>query len=172
MAKVSPIIRSFNAGEFSPMMEGRTDLDRYPSSCRLLYNTVAAPQGPSICRSGTGFVARAYSSETKSVLIPFAFSEEQGQSYMLEFTDGRLRFFTEEGGLLIRTPVAATGTGTSPFTFNSPALTALGAGVGDQVVLGGFADHYNLNGEAATISAKTGDDYTIDWVYPPTLIHI
>lgn len=166
MAKVSPLIRAFNAGEVSPMIEGRTDLDRYPSSCRIMYNTVAAPQGPGIARSGTGLIARSYDPNKKSLLIPFAFSEDQGQSFMLEFTDGRVRFLTDVGGLLIRTPVAATGTNTSPFTFNSAALTAQGAVVGDQVVLSGFPDHYNLNGEAVRISAKTGDAYTLDWVYP------
>lgn len=167
MAKASPLIRSFNGGEVSNLIYSRTDLEKYPASARRLYNAVAAPQGPAICRSGTLFVGEAYSHDKKSVLVPFVFDEEeQGQVYTLEFTHLKLRFFSDDG-LLVYAPVAATGTGTLPFTFTSAALSALGAVVGDQVVLGGYANSYNLNGVCANITAKSGDDYTIDAEYPP-----
>lgn len=165
MAKVSPLIRSFNGGEVSKLVEGRTDLERYPSSNRSLLNYVAAPQGPAIPRSGTSFVNTTFKHTKKSVLVPFVFDDDDNQMYVVEFTDQRIRFFSDEG-ILIYTPVAATGTGTSPFTFTSAALTALGAAVGSQIVLGGYADSYNLNGVIANITAKSGDDYTIDAVYP------
>ena len=45
-------VRAFNAGEFSPLMEGRTDLDRYPYSLKHLLNTVAIIQGPACRRPG------------------------------------------------------------------------------------------------------------------------
>lgn len=163
MASVSPLIRSFNGGEVSRLVEGRTDLDRYPSSNRKLLNTVAAPQGPAIPRSGTEFVQTAYKPDKKSALVPFVFSEEQ--AYMLEFADGRVRFLNDDG-ILVQTPQTATGTGTSPFTFTSAGLTTFGAAVGDQVVLGGYAANYNLNGVVANITAVSGDDYTIDATYP------
>lgn len=166
MAKVSPLIRSFNGGEVSKLVEGRTDLDRYPSSNRTMLNYVAAPQGPAIPRSGTAFVGASFAHDKLSALVPFVFDEDEAnQLYVIEFTDERIRFFSD-AGLLVYSAVAATGTGTSPFTFNSPALTALGAAVGDQVALSGFADSYNLNGEVGNITAKTGDDYTIDITYP------
>lgn len=166
MAKVSPLIRSFNGGEVSRLVEGRTDLDRYPGSNRTMLNYVAAPQGPAIPRSGTQFVGPNYDPENLSALVPFVFDEDgEDQIYAIEFTDERIRFFNENG-LLIYAPVAATGTGTSPFAFTSAALTALGAGVGDQVVLYGFADSYNLNGVQANITAKSSDDYEIDVTYP------
>lgn len=163
MAKVSPLVRSFNGGEVSPLVQGRTDLDRYPSSNRTLLNVVAAPQGPAIPRSGTQFMAANYKHDQLSIGISFVFSEDQ--AYTVEFTEGRIRFLNDDG-LLVYAPVAATGTSTAPFQFDSPALTALGAAVGDQVALSGYADNYNLNGEVGNITAKVGDLYTIDLVYP------
>lgn len=171
MAKASPIIRSFNAGEVSPLMEGRTDLDRYPASNRSLLNYVAAPQGPAIPRSGTFYMADVYDHTKQSALLPFVFSETV--SYQMEFCDSRVRFHTEDG-ILTQTPVAATMVSTSPFKFTSAALTAQGAAVGHEVALSGFGNQYNLNGVVGRITAKVGDDYTINLVHPalPMLTNI
>jgi len=163
MAKASPLIRSFNAGELSPLMEGRTDIDRYPASNRTLLNFVAAPQGPAIPRSGTFYMGDVYDHTKKSALLPFVFSETLG--YQMEFCDNRVRFMSEDG-LLTQAAVAATMTSTAPFKFSSPALTALGAAVGYEVALGGFTNQYNLNGVIGKITAKVGDVYTIDTVHP------
>lgn len=165
MAKVSPIVRSLNAGEFSPLMEGRTDLDRYPSSCRSLLNAVAAPQGPGICRGGTEFINTTYDPAAKSVLVPFVFSETD--FYMIEFADQRVRFLTETG-VLTYPPVAITAMTTGPFTFTSATL---GANIGDQVAFGSAPAQYNLNGVVANITNKVGDVYTVDISFPalPTI---
>lgn len=163
MPKASPMVRSFNGGEFSPLVEGRTDLDRYPSSLRQMENTVAAPQGPAIPRSGTFFLGDVYNHAKKSELVPFVFNEEQAQ--VLEFADQRLRFY-DEAGLLVYTPVDITITSKSPFEFTSATLSA---NVGDQVVFVGFDPEYNLNAVQVTVSAKSGSDYTVDDIFPPAL---
>jgi hypothetical protein len=160
MAKVSPIVRSFNAGEFSPLMEGRTDIDRYPASMRAMINAVAAPQGPVICRGGTEFVNEAFSHSTKSVLVPFVFSETD--FYMIEFADLRVRFFTETG-ILTYTPQTVSAMSTGPFTFTSATL---GAAIGDQVAFSDFPANYNLNGVVANITNKVGNVYTVDIPFP------
>jgi len=160
MAKASPQIRSFNAGEISPLMEGRTDTGTYPASNRNLYNTVAAPQGPAIPRSGTEFIAEAYSHTDDNFLIPFVFSEED--FYMLEFANQRVRFLTEFG-LLTYAPVAMTVTSVSPFKIDSATL---GASVGDEVSFSLFPQTYNLNGVTGKITAKVGTVYTLDIAHP------
>lgn len=68
MPKVSPFIRSGNAGEVSILMEGRTDWDKYPASMRRLKNFVPTPQGPIIRRSGTIFLKEA---DSRTVLHPY-----------------------------------------------------------------------------------------------------
>lgn len=160
MAKVSPIIRSFNAGEQSPLMDGRTDIASYPASSRTMLNVVAAPQGPAICRSGTEFVAGVYNNAQESSLIPFVFSETD--FYMLEFANSRVRFLTETG-VLTYAKVAMTVTDASPFEFDSATL---GASIGDEVAFSDFPNNYNLNGVIGKITNKVGTVYTVDTTHP------
>ncbi len=160
MAKVSPQVRSFNAGEYSPLMEGRNDTNGYPASSRAMSNAVAAPQGPWIPRSGTEFINTVYKHDEESTLIPFVFSETD--FYMMEFANSRVRFFTEQG-VLVYTAVAMTVTDDSPFKFDSATL---GADVGDEVALVGFPDTYNLNGVVGKIVGKVGTVYELDIPHP------
>lgn len=162
MAKASPHIRSFNAGEFSELLEGRTDLDRYPASLKKLYNMIAAPQGPAISRSGTQFVVPLSDPDEYSAILPFVFSNEQAK--IIEFAGDRLRF-VDEDGIQVYAPVAYTmvsGSGAA-MVIDS---TTLNANVGDQVVLLGYAAQYNLNGEIVTVMSKVGTQYTLSKVFP------
>lgn len=160
MAKASPLVRSFNGGEFSPLMDGRTDIDRYPSSSRSVLNYIAAPQGPAISRSGTKLVVPVADHTKRSILVPFIFSNEEAK--MLEFADDRIRF-VDEDGVQVYAQVACTTTTTAPFVINSAALLA---SVGDDVVLLGYPASYNLNGVIARVIAKAGDNYTLNVAHP------
>lgn len=166
MPKASPNIRSFNAGEFSELLAGRVDLDRYPSSLRSLVNYIAAPQGPAISRSGTEFMSPVADETEYSNILPFVFSNEQAK--VLEFASDRIRFLDEDG-VQVYTGVAATVTSAAgaAIEINAPGL---GAVVGDQVALSGFPVSYNLNGEIANVTAVSGDDYTLDKNYPNTAV--
>lgn len=157
MVRASPHIRSFNAGEVSPLVEGRTDLDRYPASNRKMLNYVAAPQGPGISRSGTQFVNRIYKNDEEATLIPFVFDDDT-DFYMLEFSNLRMRIFTEDG-LLTLAPVACTFTSINLKKFDS---VALGASVGDEVSFSTFPESYNVNGVVAKITNVAGTVYTVD----------
>lgn len=159
MAKASPMVRSFNAGEFSGLLEGRTDIDRYPASAQKMLNVIAAPQGPAICRSGTTFVAPAYSNSDYSALVAFIFSNEQAK--LLEVSSDRIRFFDEDG-LQVYAPepvtvVSALGSPMRVETAGTPDAL-----VGDQVVLGGFSAAVGLNGEAMSVVARVGNVLTLN----------
>lgn len=157
MSKASPLIRSLNAGEVSVLVEGRTDLDRYPASNRKMLNYIAAPQGPGLARSGTQFINSIYKPDEKATLIPFIFDDDT-DFYMLEFSNLRLRFFTEDG-ILTRAPVAGTLTDLAGHKFSSATL---GASVGDEVAFSGFPESYNVNGRVAKILVIVGTVYTTD----------
>lgn len=165
MAKASPMVRAFNAGEFSELMDGRTDVERYPASMRKLLNFIAAPQGPAIARSGTVFVTPVKSSGTASALVPFVFSDEQVK--MLEFSDDRIRFMDEDG-VQVYAPVDMTVTSSpgAPVSFTSDDLNAE---VGDQIAFLDFASEYNMNSEVVTITATVGNAYATDFIMSPTL---
>ncbi len=107
MAKQSPAILSFNSGEWSRLLDGRTDLQKYQSACRICENFIPTAQGPARRRPGTHYVAGVKDSADRTWLIPFEFSVTQG--YILEFGDGYLRFYTNRGQLNIGTPAAWAG---------------------------------------------------------------
>jgi hypothetical protein len=156
MAKSSPMIRAFNAGVFSALMEGRTDIDFYPASMRSAVNCILTPQGPVICRSGTLFDCPARTDDETSTLLPFIYNTEQAKA--LEFGSDRIRFINENG-IQVYASVSTVVTATTPFQ-----LTAVGlnGGIGDQVVLSGFPADYNLNGEILNIVNVAADVYTFD----------
>lgn len=110
MSKASPIQTSFNAGEFSPTLEGRVDVAKYASSCQSITNFVPMVQGPAQRRSGTRFVTEVKDSDVQTWLLRFEFSEDQ--AYILEFGDYYIRFYTNHAQL---TTGAVTGwlTGTA-----------------------------------------------------------
>ena len=84
-------LTSFNAGELSPRMIGRTDVSQYFKGCRTLCNFLVTPYGAVERRPGTMFLARAKSDKVR--LVPFVFSSEV--SFILEFGDHCIRFFSK-----------------------------------------------------------------------------
>lgn len=163
MAKATTITRSLNAGEFSPLMAGRTDLERYPSSATSVMNFVAAPQGPAIARSGTQFMAQAYRQDEASVLLPFVFSNEQSQ--VLEVTRTRIRFHSEDGlQVYAGVQFSLLSIEGQPLRIDATGLDAL---VGDEVVLSGIPSRYRASGAALRVTAKTGNIYTLSDTTPP-----
>lgn len=72
MAKVYPIQHSFSAGELSPQLVARTDLEGYSKSARRMRNMVPSIQGPARSRPGFRFVAEAVeASEQYCRMVPF-----------------------------------------------------------------------------------------------------
>jgi len=101
MTRVAPLIRSFNAGELSPLMGARTDQDRYLAGCERMENFIPTVQGPATRRGGTRYAGKT-KSNGRAWMAPFMFS--LGQSYVLEFGNvsgaGYLRFWTNRGQLM------------------------------------------------------------------------
>lgn len=92
MGSITPILPSLNAGEVTPWLEGRVDFAQYPKALRKCVNFMPLVQGPLTKRSGTKFVANARTAGKKSRLIPFI--KDDNNAYILEFSDGYIRFFT------------------------------------------------------------------------------
>lgn len=102
---------SFSAGELSPHLHDRVDLDAYGAGAAYLRNFIPLPHGPLLRRRGTHFIYEAAGSVVR--LLPFTFNISQ--SFVLEFTNYKLRIFHKDGILLngsgsileISTPYAA-----------------------------------------------------------------
>lgn len=85
---------SFAAGELSPFLYGRTDIELFAHGARELTNWLVTPFGAVASRPGTRLLATA--KVTQVVLIPFVFSETV--SYVLELGAGYLRIHHPETG--------------------------------------------------------------------------
>jgi hypothetical protein len=115
MPRVAPIQNTFNAGELSPSLEGRTDFDKYKAGCYRVENFIPLVQGPAEYRPGLHFVAQTKSNNlNRSWLVPFHFN--QTQSYAIEVGDRYARFFYQRGQLLDST--SAPYEITAPYTAN------------------------------------------------------
>lgn len=96
MAKEQVVQTAFSAGELSPHLLDRIDLEAYFAGCAGLSNFIPLPHGPILRRRGSQYI---YGSASEHVrLIPFSFSNTQ--SYVLEFTPLKIRIF-HEGGIFL-----------------------------------------------------------------------
>jgi hypothetical protein len=124
VSKASPALTNFNSGEFSPLLEGRIDFDRYQNGCKRLVNFILTVQGPAIRRGGTRYVAGVKDHSKKVWLQSFEFSEDQ--AYVLEFGDQYVRFYTQNGQLVSgMTPVELATPYTLANLFNTDGTCRL-----------------------------------------------
>lgn len=112
MPRITPIQTSFTAGEISPRLQARFDLDAYYTGAAKLTNFVCLPHGPILKRQGTVFIAEAGGANPR--LIPFKFSVTQ--SIVLEFGNKYIRFYFKGGQL--------TNPDGTPYSIASPYTEA------------------------------------------------
>ena len=93
-----PLKPSFAGGELTPALYGRTDLQKYDVGASRLENMIVLRYGGATRRPGFRYVAKTQGGR-KARLIPFQYSTEQ--SYVLEFTEGFVRIFTQ-GGIVVK----------------------------------------------------------------------
>jgi hypothetical protein len=100
MARLTQLQTNFTAGEITPRLYGRTDLDRYANAARLLTNAHAVVHGGAKRRAGTRLNAVTKLSGTrKSRLVPFVVSRDT--AYILEVGHQYIRVFPSGSGALI-----------------------------------------------------------------------
>jgi len=119
--KLSIAKRSFNGGAISPQLYGRTDLDAYNKSVRIMKNFFPHAHGGASNRGGTRFIAETQTSTDESRLIPFQFSASQ--AYALEIGDLYMRVFTDKGQV-----IGAAGNGRDIVNAGVFKWTASGSG--------------------------------------------
>lgn len=148
MPKASPILENFNAGEWSPLMEGRVSLEKYRNALKTSLNGVPFVQGPWTRRPGTKFAHPLRDSSAKGRLQRFEFSTTQ--AYMLAFEDQRLRFFRNNA---IITAAAQNITGITKA--NPAVVTYDGADTyanGDRVAITGVVGMTQVNNREFTVA--------------------
>lgn len=89
---------SFNAGELSPLLDARVDLDKYSNGCRQLQNAIIETYGAARRRPGLQFIAEAADTSGTVRLIEFQFSTTT--TFVLELSDELMRFFSNGAPVL------------------------------------------------------------------------
>ena len=97
MPAQSVIQTNFTAGELSPRLLGRTDLDKYQNGAATIRNFTVLKHGGVTKRMGTKHITTT-KSDGKVRLVPFQYSTTQ--TYMLEFGAGYIRVYRDSGQLL------------------------------------------------------------------------
>lgn len=93
-----PIIKhqlSFDGGEWSPWLDGRTDLAKYGTACRRLENFILRPQGGVVKRPGLQYLGQVGSGANHARLIEF--EVQSGASLMLVMGGGTMKVFSSDG---------------------------------------------------------------------------
>jgi len=87
-----PRINRFNAGEWSPLLDGRWDLEDYQSALRKCNGFIPLKYGPLERSTGTEYIAETKDSTKESRLVRFRFSATT--NYVMEFGDQYIRWYT------------------------------------------------------------------------------
>lgn len=96
-APTSFIQNALSAGELSPDVYGRTDLAKYHQGCMLMRNWFVNYRGGASTRAGTQYIGQPGSTGYARIW-PFKFSTAIGQTYILVFSNLKLRFIKNPGG--------------------------------------------------------------------------
>lgn len=99
---INQLISSFNAGELSPLLESRTNLDKYRNGCKSLENFLITPYGPANRRAGLQYLGQAKLPSKRCRLIGLNLTATS--RFILELGEGYMRFW--KNGL----PVTLNGT--------------------------------------------------------------
>lgn len=160
MAKASPIITALNAGEWSPLLDGRTDLVGYAASAYRCENFIPTIQGPAVRRAGTEFIAQRKGSG-RTWLMPFIKSRDD--AVMIEFGNLYCRFYANRGVVVSTTTRTITG-----ITKANPAVVtsaAHGYANGQDVFISGVVGMTQVNGRWFKVAGATANTYQLTTIH-------
>lgn len=140
MAKQIITQNSFGSGEISPKTFARQDTNEYRAGLETCKNATITAYGTAKRRNGTKFIAEAKDLSTAVKLVRFQISKDI--SYVLEFGNTYIRFFTDSG------QVTEANVTVSGLTQADPAVvtaTSHGFSNGDHVYITGVVGMTEIN---------------------------
>lgn len=157
MARSAPSLSTFTAGEISPRLEGRINLEKYRAGLSDLTNMVVQPHGGVTRRPGTEYLGAVKDSADKTRLIPFQFKTTD--TYILEFGDQYMRVF--RNGLQVLEGSAQTITGATQADPGVITISSHGYSNGDEIYLDSVGGMTELNGRNYLIANATTNTFTL-----------
>ena len=157
MARSAPAFSSFTAGEISPRLEGRVNIEKYTEGLSELTNMVVMPHGGVTRRPGTEYLGEVSDSSVKTRLIPFQF--KTSDTYILEFGDQTMRVYRNDLQVLNGTDKNITGaTQADPGVITSASH---GFSDGDEVYIDSLGGMTELNNRNYKIANSTTNTFTL-----------
>jgi hypothetical protein len=156
MGRASGIQNSFDGGELSSLLLGRQDLDRYKQGMFVCLNGMPLTQGPWTRRPGTAFLHRTKYFERATRLFPFQYSTTQ--TYVLEFGDSYIRFFTSHG---ILTQASQSITAITKAATGVVTKVAHGYVNSDRLQFSSVAGMTQLNNREVIVGNATADTFQL-----------
>lgn len=143
------------AGELSANMRGRFDLPAYANGAERMVNFIPETTGPARYRSGTQYVNPTRRNQV-ACLIPFQFND--AQAYILEFTNGYIRFYQSDQILTLSSKVITGVTKANPGVVTSAAH---GYSNGDEIIITGVVGMTQLNGRNFVVQNVTANTFQL-----------
>ena len=157
MARSAPAFSSFTAGEISPRLEGRINIEKYREGLSEMTNMVVMPHGGVTRRPGTEFLGEVKDSSVKCRLIPFQF--KTSDTYILEFGDQVMRVY--RNGLQVLNGSAKTITAITQADPGVLTSASHGFSDGDEVFVSGVGGMAELNGRNYLVANSTTNTFTL-----------
>jgi len=140
----APLI-TFNGGEISERLSARVDYGKYPASSALMENWRPSIEGSMVSRPGTIFEGQTLNNR-RPYYGRFVFS--LGQSFILEFTDQKMRILSTGGAIQTSNSSATISNGEFADATDWNPVT----GGSSTITFGSGAIFSGDGGEASTIS--------------------
>lgn len=149
---------SFASGEWAPKLRSRVDIQKYHAGASLLRNFyVDFSGGGASTRQGTRYINGAFQPGMSVRLIPFQPSSDL--SYVLEFGQNYIRFFSNGAPILENAVTGGTGATGDVFTINNSY------NAGDWVFATGWGGLTNVNGNFYRVTSATGTTVTVTDIF-------
>jgi len=156
MSRVTSIQTNFTAGQLSPRLFGRVDLNKYANGAAEITNLIVQPHGGVTRRPGTKFINEVKTSSAKTRLLPFEFSTIQ--AYCVEAGNQYLRFFKDQGVILEANKTVSAITKANPGVVTA---TSHGFDNGDLVFISSVVGMTEVNSKYFKVASKTTNTFEL-----------
>lgn len=146
----------FSAGEVSPRMHGRADLDLTRGAFERIENFIVRPEGPVDYRPGTKYAHHTRRNKIAK-LINFQFNDTQ--AYVIEATDQYFRFYRDEGIIVEDAVTITAATQANPCVVTTSG--AHGYTTGDEVFINDVAGMTELNTKSYVVTVLSSTTFSL-----------
>lgn len=149
---------AFVAGEMSPTLFGRTDLEKYDLGLALARNWFVDYRGGLSTRPGSEFIDFVQNDDEETKFVPFRFAPNVNSTYVLIFARDYIRF-VQNGAYILEPGKTITG-----ITQASPGVVtavAHGYSTGDWVKIFDVEGMTELNARTFEVGATTTDTFEL-----------